>query len=262
MKTETWKMVLPYIVAVLLLGIGSFYDYQITDLLHGTLPYTGIFFERIILIPLQSMVIVTFLMAYAVKHQWWYLLCAIIASVYVVQDALHYWFVIDDLWMMALVIGIALLYALIIYFLLLQMDSHLLKERLPFFIFFTCVLLSAAVCTTIIKHFWGRLRYRDMQDVKEFMAWYLPKGSSGNYSFPSGHTTGFTSILCFLEWRRNRYEKPSPVKVIGIWVLLIFMPISRMAMGAHFLSDTAVGFMITYSWYLFYRSYFRRRGTL
>ncbi len=32
--------------------------------------------------------------------------------------------------------------------------------------------------------------------------------------------------------------------------------------GAHYLSDTAVGFMITYTMYLVYRYWFRKRGYL
>lgn len=262
MKKELLKTVLPYGIAIVLLFIGSFYDYQITNALHGRLPYSGVFFERLILIPLQSMVIVTFAMLYLVKRKYRYLFCAMIASIYVVQDALHYWMRIDALWLYGILLILAVLYLFTILLLLSQMDQHLLQQRLPFFIFFTCVMLSAAACTTIIKHFWGRIRYRDLTNAQDFIKWYLPQGVTGNRSFPSGHTSGFTSILCFLEWRKNRYEKPSIVRTIIIWMLIIYMPISRMAMGAHFLSDTAVGFLMTYSWYLFYRRYYRRREVL
>ena len=185
-----------------------------------------------------------------------------IASIYVVQDALHYWMRIDALWLYGILLILAVLYLFTILLLLSQMDQHLLQQRLPFFIFFTCVMLSAAACTTIIKHFWGRIRYRDLTNAQDFIKWYLPQGVTGNRSFPSGHTSGFTSILCFLEWRKNRYEKSSIVRTIIIWMLIIYMPISRMAMGAHFLSDTAVGFLMTYSWFLFYRRYYRRREVL
>lgn len=73
MKKELLKTVLPYGIAIVLLLIGSFYDYQITNALHGRLPYSGVFFERLILIPLQSMVIVTFAMLYLVKRKYRYL---------------------------------------------------------------------------------------------------------------------------------------------------------------------------------------------
>ena len=62
MKKELLKTVLPYGIAVLLFLIVILDDYQITNALHGRLPYSGVFFERLILIPLQSMVIVTFAM--------------------------------------------------------------------------------------------------------------------------------------------------------------------------------------------------------
>ena len=52
------------------------------------------------------------------------------------------------------------------------------------------------------------------------------------------------------------------LKTFLIWGLLLAMPISRMIQGAHYLSDTAVGFMITYTMYLVYRYWFRKRGYL
>ena len=66
----------------------------------------------------------------------------------------------------------------------------------------------------------------------------------------------------FLEWKENPYEKVPKWKFFLIWGLLLAMPISRMIQGAHYLSDTAVGFMITYTMYLVYRYWFRKRGYL
>ena len=117
--------------------------------------------------------------------------------------------------------------------------------------FFLALMLLNTVANFVLKQFFVRSR-----------PYYEKLVSASGFSFPSGHTSGFTSILCFLEWRKNRYEKPSIVRTIIIWMLIIYMPISRMAMGAHFLSDTAVGFLMTYSWYLFYRRYYRRREVL
>ena len=42
MKKELLKTVLPYGIAIVLLLIGSLYDYQITNALHGRLPYSGV----------------------------------------------------------------------------------------------------------------------------------------------------------------------------------------------------------------------------
>lgn len=58
-----------------------------------------------------------------------------IASIYVVQDALHYWMRIDALWLYGILLILAVLYLFTILLLLSQMDQHLLQQRLPFFIF-------------------------------------------------------------------------------------------------------------------------------
>lgn len=63
-------------------------------------------------------------------------------------------------------------------------------------------------------------------------------------SFPSGHTTAFTTLMCWLQWKKNPYEKPS------VWRYLL---IERQFFSCRWhawlwvliLSDTAMGFLIT-----------------
>ncbi|PWL67081.1 MAG: hypothetical protein DBY26_05015, partial [Amedibacillus dolichus] len=83
----TKKEWIPYVLACALLLLGSYYDYTITDRLYGSLPSVGIFFERLILVPIQGVIIWTFCLLYVEKKQLWKLLCAFIASMYAVIDA-------------------------------------------------------------------------------------------------------------------------------------------------------------------------------
>ena len=53
----TKKEWIPYVLACELLLLGSYYDYTITDRLYGSLPSVGIFFERLILVPIQGVII-------------------------------------------------------------------------------------------------------------------------------------------------------------------------------------------------------------
>ena len=53
----TKKEWIPYVLACALLLLGSYYDYTITDRLYGSLPSVGIFFERLILVPIQGVII-------------------------------------------------------------------------------------------------------------------------------------------------------------------------------------------------------------
>ena len=72
------------------------------------------------------------------------------------------------------------------------------------------------------------------------------------------YTVPFSAIIS----SANRKKVPPLELFFLIWGLLLAMPISRMIQGAHYLSDTAVGFMITYTMYLVYRYWFRKRGYL
>lgn len=256
MKKKEW---IPYGIAIVLLFIGAFYDYQITDALYHRAYGISMLFERFLLIPVQSIVIITMCMIQRKTPCWWTMPIAFIASGYMIQDALHYWVNLDTIWLLVTAVS-AVVYTLVIYLIIKRIPTYWLDKQLHFFVFFTKVLITAIFITTILKTVWGRIRYRDIQDVTQFCVWYRPCGLVGNHSFPSGHTTAFTSILCLLQWKQNTYEKPSPLRYGLITLFIIAMPLTRMIMGAHFLSDTAIGFCITYTVYLAYRQYDRKRG--
>jgi membrane-associated phospholipid phosphatase len=116
--------------------------------------------------------------------------------------------------------------------------------------------------TTLLKSVWGRIRYRDLHSMAEFCVWYKPCGRISNYSFPSGHTAAISVILCFLQWKHNPYERVSLLRYVLVAGGIALMAISRMMMGAHFLSDTIAGFLITYTLYLIWKYHFRKRGIL
>lgn len=253
---------IPYGIAILMLFIGAFYDYQITDALFRPTSIFGLFFARIILVPIQSMVIITIAMLYRRHHQVLFLFMGEIVSFYVVQDTLQYWVNTHTSIMLACIMLLSLLYMILIFYFVSRCSLHTIEKHISFFIFFTVVLLSAIIVTSIMKTCWGRIRYRDLTDVGNFCVWYKPCGLYGNHSFPSGHTTAFTAIICFLQWKKNRYERVSVIRYICITIFILLMPVARMVMGAHFLSDTAMGFMITYSCYLIYRRIFLKGGYL
>lgn len=257
MKKKEW---IPYLIGLTALLIGAFYDYQITDFLYHKGSLLGIFFERIVLLPVQLVVVIT-MCIYAKQRSKLCLLLAQAASTYLCVDFAEYWVNLDT-YLLLIVGGISVLITAIVYMIILRIPQYLLQKYQNFFLFFTCVLLTSILITTLIKKGWGRIRYRDLRDASQFCVWYQPCLLFGNTSFPSGHTTAFTAILCFLQLKQHPQQKVPALRYIGIGILLLLMPITRMIMGAHFLSDTAMGFMITYSCYLFYRYQFVRGGRL
>ena len=262
MKKERIKMMLPYLFACIFLAIGSFYDYQLTHSLYQKMPIISTFFERLTLIPLLSVVGITLVMLYFVKQKKLYLVFAYAACFYVVSDALQYWIYDSSFLRILMLFVLAGAYLFIMYFILKNCSPIQLEKRLPFLVFFSLVLVTSICITICLKTGWGRIRYRDLVSIEQFTPWYQIQGFNGNFSFPSGHTTCFTSILCLLEYKKNRFEKLSVLRRSIIWGIVLLMPIARMMAGAHYLSDTAVGFMITYSCYIGYRAIFRKRGLL
>ena len=257
-----FKKYIPYGVSAIILLIASFYDYQITDYLYQTMPFTGMLFERFMLLPVWSLVLITFIILAIVKEKKYYHILALLTAFYIVYDVLHYWLPFDTSMQVLMLVVIALSYWLILWLLLLRIEKDCLANRLPFLTFFVSVFLTSIWISVVMKTCWGRIRYRELLSASQFVPWYMPCGITGHYSFPSGHTTMFTSIICLLEYKNYQFEEVSLTKKCLLWAFIIIMPITRMVMGAHFLSDTVVGFMITYSCYLGYRHNYRKRGLL
>lgn len=256
------KEIIPYVLAFIALGIGAFYDYAITDALYMRLPLLGLVFERFALIPIQLLVVFTLLLLWQRKGNALFLLLSYVLSLYIIRDSLHDWMKLDSTQGMLITLGLALAIVFLMALIIIRIPKTWIDEHLMFFIFCTCVIVSAVLITSVWKMAWGRVRYREMEDASRFCVWYMPCAAFGHNSFPSGHTTAFTALLCFLQWKGNPYERPSFLRYCIITLLVLLMPITRMIMGAHFLSDTAMGFLITYSCYLYYRTYFQKRGYL
>ena len=108
-----------------------------------------------------------------------------------------------------------------------------------------CVLMS--VCT--IKTLWGRVRLRElvnMNSLESFTPWYHPKFFSGSHSFPSGHTAHATLLMMLPTWRSGKGLKYRPALTALCMVFVALMAFSRLAAGAHFLSDILFGFLIAF----------------
>ncbi len=108
---------------------------------------------------------------------------------------------------------------------------------------------SIAVLLTVsaLKTIWGRARLREMVDENSFTdytPWYKPNFFSGSYSFPSGHTAHATLVLMLSKWLFGKGEKYKPAVFALSYGFIALMAFSRLAAGAHFLSDILFGFLI------------------
>ena len=104
-----------------------------------------------------------------------------------------------------------------------------------------------------LKVFWGRVRFRDMDVLySNFTNWYVPNGITGNESFPSGHTAmGFVLISFFILFgNKNFTAKFAVYSFVLSWAVAVAL--SRVIIGAHFLSDVIVGSMGMMFVYLYF----------
>lgn len=103
---------------------------------------------------------------------------------------------------------------------------------------------------SLLKIFWGRIRFRDLSGYySDFTPWYFPQGVTGHQSFPSGHAAmGFMMIALFVFVSdKSLYKRLIFKAVIISWALAVCA--SRVVIGAHFTSDVLFGgfmMIITY----------------
>lgn len=111
--------------------------------------------------------------------------------------------------------------------------------------------VSAILVITMLKMLWGRMRFRAMTDpITQFTSWYLPQSmtTTNNFmSFPSGHAANATVMIWIsllptfvspLVGKKNWLEL-----IAFLWIILVM--VSRIIMGAHFATDVIVGMLIS-----------------
>lgn len=112
--------------------------------------------------------------------------------------------------------------------------SYILFSRVSVKLFFYGYLIFIA----LVKILWGRVRFRDLNGhYEKFTVWYLPQGITGNDSFPSGHAAMAWMLLpLFILVTNEPLRKRIVVKGFIIsWAITLC--VSRIVIGAHYVSD-------------------------
>jgi len=163
------------------------------------------------------------------------------------MEYLHY--SVSGAWNAALIASIAFAIAAILYLLIGKVPDDIRKK-----LFLPASYTLAAASTVLmtvgsIKALWGRVRLRelvDMNSLAKFTPWYHPNFFSGSHSFPSGHTAHATLLLMLPRWLSGKAKKYRPALTVVCGAFVALMAFSRLAAGAHFLSDILFGFLIAF----------------
>ena len=137
-------------------------------------------------------------------------------------------------------------------------DVHLLKRLIVLF----AVMLTAFAIMQVVKHVFSRPRYRTVVLGYEgvgFEPWYKPFTGAGEAmerfgidkeefrSFPSGHgILSFSSvyILQMLTWYSAKLKEKRGVLLAAGLIFGSIIIITRVILGAHYVSDVTMGAMI------------------
>jgi membrane-associated phospholipid phosphatase len=138
-----------------------------------------------------------------------------------------------------------------------KISDEKLKEMKKAGILFIVLVLGEVILVNIVKIVWGRPRMRIIESADQFRKWFIidtPALNNDYKSFPSGHTAnGFAAIgfSVLLPYLSNLSKKK--VMAFGlIWGS--FVALSRVVLGAHFLSDVITGGYITIFLFIFLQS--------
>lgn len=129
-----------------------------------------------------------------------------------------------------------------------KISDERLKELRSTAILFIILVLGEVIIVNILKVVWGRPRMRIIDSADQFRKWYIisfPSQDNNYKSFPSGHTANaFASIAwTLLAMKDGRLNRRIVLAAALVWGVLTAL--SRVVLGAHFLSDVITGGYIT-----------------
>ena len=144
-----------------------------------------------------------------------------------------------------------------------KVSDKKLKEMKKAGILFIVLIVGEMILVNVVKVIWGRPRMRILDSIDGFKKWYEingPAPTNNHKSFPSGHTAnGFAAIgyVLFFSYFKN-INKKLVLAFSLTWGSLVAL--SRVVLGAHFLSDViSAGYITIYLFILLNFLFFRKK---
>jgi membrane-associated phospholipid phosphatase len=144
-------------------------------------------------------------------------------------------------------IGIALVFLFAIHFI--DIPKKYRKPLIAMAFIGIAVMALQAGIIELMKMFWGRVRFRNLDgDYSQFTNWLTINGNTGDHSFPSGHTggAGMSYLIMLLPYISKKLQRNLPLCFGAAFCYTTAVAITRLVMGAHYLSDVAVGGLVSF----------------
>ena len=230
--------------------LATLFDFQITDILASNHHAWANYCETLGEAPALLFTVFNFSMICAYCHRnkkgihfAFSLFGSLVSSMYAFERTFSYHSNTNTLFL-SLPISIALSFILLFICLRLSMESiqKYYKAALA------CVgaAISTLILITCIKLLWGRVRYRQIaaDSTLSFTDWYIINGPGQpmHASFPSGHTANAAIMMMLSLYFPKQKHWLQPL----LYAYILLMAVSRLCVGAHFLSDILTGCAITF----------------
>lgn len=248
--------------------VGTFFDYQISEILFNPQSFFGMLFASYGQLPAMLCFSVSGLLLFKIKKSNWLSSLLCISGFVVLTSFAVLGITLDPmLYIPNMSLGISLLIAICIVILtdglIWKYSASADRKQIKVFILILLgTILTEIILINIIKIPWARPRMRMLavQPQAAFQPWWvigcemkellisLGVAAEEFKSFPSGHSgnAACAMLLCVLPLISQKCRgKETLLFMIGAGFMLI-VAFSRLIMGAHFLSDVTVGMSITF----------------
>ncbi len=249
-KYYKFHFLIVLLIASILMGVGAFYDYEITEYLYNPDNFFAVFMAGFGSFPLYAFV--PFLAVCMIRRSkgslpilifgFGCLFLSFVLPIYIGVDILMEYGQATrlDPYVAGLFAGIL---ASLVFMYMRSLPKKNFRYTLSLCTFSIMFLIGESVIIYGAKYIFGRDRYADIVTLSsefQYTPWYQPDFFSAGSSFPSGHVGAAMGILVILifPFIFDFLKGKQTLMFIIAYTYVGLMSVSRMMMGRHFLSDT------------------------
>lgn len=270
-----------FVCALILIGIGTFFDFQVTHFFDGHFLFIARFTEIFGEVPFALCLAIPFAIFFHFQNKpnktinillgGLYSLLGIFFSLFIYLGIFRYLNPTDgnshgevsvSMFIIAILLGL-ITYASFLFILSKKLPSSNRKKWIKSAISMLILSFSTVLVTNIIKMIVGRPRFWTLENnINDFIPWYEINGLTtvnANMSFVSGHTANAFVLLAFAFFFVKGTKYYTNIIIASLtWGSLVGL--GRLLSGQHFLTDVVFGGLLTIILYLFIEKWLNRNN--